>query len=177
MIWASLIRDAASSLSACVFGGSYVSDPIELIERRIQAVLDGEKSTRGLHLFCQLGGKHEDSGITTLQISGSGWALVSWRLEDDTRMFSYQLPDEDMRRFYGMLMRFPFWSVSPSRRERQEDESNIHMRISDQEKGFSHGVQFFTGDYDDYPMLRDLMDRISKLVEVLSEGTITAAAG
>lgn len=153
-----------------------MSDPIELIERRIQSILDGEKSTRGLHFFCQVGGKHEDSGITTLQISGSGWALVSWRLGDDTEMFSYQLTDEDMRRLYGMLMRFPFWSLAPPRRERGDDESNVHLRISDQEKGLSHGVQFFTGDYASFPMLRDLMERMTQLIEVLSEGVITADA-
>lgn len=152
-----------------------MSDPIELIERRIQAVLDGEKSTRGLHLFCQIGGKRDDSGITTLQISGSGWALVSWRLDDDTQMYSYQLTNADMRRLYGMLMRFPFWSITPARREGQREESNVHLRISDQEKGISHGVQFFTGDLAQSPLLRDLMERIGSLVKVLSEGSINAA--
>ncbi|QED26492.1 hypothetical protein FRD01_04365 [Microvenator marinus] len=155
-----------------------MSDPVELIERRVQAVLDGQRSTQGLHLFCQIGGRGlsgQDGGITTLQISGSGWALVGWRDGDDAEMFSHQLSDADMRKIYGLLMRFPFWTASPRKREREENELNIHVRISDQEKGISHGIQFYSDDAEEFPILKDLMQRIDSLISALSEGVIEGA--
>lgn len=152
-----------------------MSDPVELIERRVQAVLDGEKSTHGLHLFCQIGGRDTDgesAGITTLQISGSGWALVGWRDEEDAEMFSHQLTDQDMRRIYGLIMRYPYWHTNPPKRERLAHESNVHIRISDQEKGISQGLQFFSDDMQQLPVLKDLMLRLNSLIQTLSEGAI-----
>jgi len=155
-----------------------VSDPVELIERRVQAVLDGQKSTKGLHLFCQIGGRGlngQDGGITTLQISGSGWALVGWRDVDDAEMFSHQLSEEDMRKIYGLMMRFPFWTATPRKRERESHELNIHIRISDQEKGISQGIQFYSDDSSELPILKDLMQRLDSLIHTLSDGEISGA--
>lgn len=149
-----------------------MSDPIELLERRVRAVLDDEKTTAGLHIFCQIGARYDEQGIITLQISGSGWALVSWRIDDETDMYSYQLTDDDMRRVYGLLDQYPFWRASPKRRKRDGDETNVHIRISDQVKGTSNSMQFWSDDMDDFPVLRDLMIRITQLVTALSDGEI-----
>ena len=149
-----------------------MSDPIEVLERRVRSVLDGHTTTEGLHFFCQIGGRYDNEGITTLQISGSGWALVSWRLDDETEMFSYQLTEEDMRRIYSMLLQYPYWSVSPKRRPRSEGESNVHVRISDQQKGTSNAIQFWSDDMGQFPVLRTLMIRMTKLVLVLCDGAL-----
>lgn len=149
-----------------------MSDPIELLERRVRAVLDDEKSTTGLHIFCQIGARYDENGIITLQISGSGWALASWRVDDETDMYSYQLTDDDMRRVYGLFDQYPFWRASPKRRSREEGETNVHLRVSDQMKGTSNAIQFWSDDMDDFPVLRDLMIRITQLVTALSDGEI-----
>ena len=153
-----------------------MSDPIELLERRIERVLAGEEDTVGLHFFCQIGGRYDESGITTLQISGSGWALLSWRGGDETDMFSYQLSGDDMLRFYRMLQAAPFWRAPITRRGREDDEFNVHLRLSDQAKGISNGAQFWSNDMQEFDVLRDVVDRIDRLVRLLSDDEIAAVA-
>ncbi|MBA2663840.1 MAG: hypothetical protein H0U74_16245 [Bradymonadaceae bacterium] len=150
-----------------------MSDPIEILERRLKSTLTQQQDPRGLHFFCQVGGSYDALGIVTLQISGNGRALLSWRQEDDSDLWSLQLDPSDMLKFHGLLLANPFWSVTPARRPRQGEEINVHLRVSDQVAGTYNGIQFWTNDLDAYPVLRQLMTRLSRLMRTLSEDVIS----
>ena len=152
-----------------------MSDPSEILKRRIQAILDGEQDARGLHFFCQIGGTYHDYGMLTLQLSGMGKILLGWRRDEERELFSVQLQHQDALKFYRMLVDLPFWELTPARRSRRHnDELNIHLRLSDLVKGTWGGVQFWVDDMQEYPMLRDLMYRINRLSMALSDGEIPA---
>lgn len=152
-----------------------MSDPIELLENRVQAVVDEADDSFGLHFFCQIGGRYDDRGIITLQISGSGWVLLSWRASDTTDMYSFQLTDKDMQRLYTVLLEHPFWRATPKRRSRKEHETNFHFRLSDQAAGTCNGIQFWSDDTVEFPVLKHLLVRICRLIDILSEDEIPAA--
>ncbi|RAL22961.1 hypothetical protein DL240_08705 [Lujinxingia litoralis] len=150
-----------------------MSDPIEILERRLKAVLDREQDTAGLHFFCQIGGNYDDLGIVTLQISGAGRLLLSWRFDDESpELWSLTLSEQDTRRFIELLIAHPFWTVSPARRQRREDETNVHLRICDQTVATYKGVQFWTGDLKEFPILRTLTGRICRIIDRVSDGEI-----
>ncbi|RDV38701.1 hypothetical protein DV096_07800 [Bradymonadaceae bacterium TMQ3] len=150
-----------------------MSDPIEILERRLKAVLDREQDTTGLHFFCQIGGNYDDLGIVTLQISGAGRLLLSWRLDDESPdLWSLTLSEDDTRRFIAMLLEHPFWTASPARRPRRDEETNVHFRICDQTVATYKGVQFWSGDFDEFPVLRTLTWRICRIIDRVSEGEI-----
>lgn len=153
-----------------VFG---VSDPIEILERRLRNVLEEKDDARGLHFFCQIGGNYDDLGIVTLQLSGSGWVLISWSQgEEESELFSVQLRAEDVSKFHGVLLAHPYWSVSPARRARRGDETNIHLRLSDQKAGTYNFMQCWSGDLEQYPVLRQLMRRVSRFIDLVTEEQI-----
>lgn len=149
-----------------------MSDPIELLERRVQSVITQADNTFGLHFFCQIGGRYDERGIITLQVSGSGWALLSWRSGDETDMYSFQLRDEDMKRLYTVVLEHPFWRASPKRRSRRDHEINYHFRLSDQAAGTCNSMQFWTDDIDEFPVLGALIPRVLKLIDVLADEEI-----
>lgn len=152
-----------------------MSDPSEILKRRVRAVLDGSLDARGLHFFCQVGGTYHDYGMLTLQLSGMGKVLLGWRRDDEKELFSVELHERDAMRFYQMLQDLPFWEANPARRTRRHDEEiNIHLRLSDLMKGTWGGVQFWVDDMKDFPMLRDLMYRVNRLAMALSDGDIPA---
>lgn len=151
-----------------------MSDPIEILERRLRAVLERTATTRGLHFFCQLGGYDDDLGIVTLQVSGAGNLLLSWRRgPDDVDLWNLKFTDEDYYQFVRLFMTFPFWSASPQRRGRKGEEMNIHLRISAQDIGTHQGLQFWSNDLAEFPVLKDLLTPLMKLVEAISHGSIT----
>lgn len=149
-----------------------MSDPIELLERRVQSVVTQKDSTFGLHFFCQIGGRYDERGIITLQVSGSGWALLSWRQNDETDMYSFQLRDEDMKRLYEVCLEHPFWRASVKRRTRLDHEINYHFRVSDQAAGTCNGIQFWSDDMEDFPVLSALVERLLRLIKLLSDEEI-----
>ena len=149
-----------------------MSDPIELLERRVQSVVSKKDNTFGLHFFCQIGGRYDERGIITLQVSGSGWSLLSWRQGEDTDMYSFQLRDEEMKRLYEVCLEHPFWRASPKRRTRKDHEVNYHFRVSDQAAGTCNGIQFWSDDMEEYPVLSALVVRLLRLIELLSDEEI-----
>ena len=150
-----------------------MSDPSEILKRRVQAVLDGAQDARGLHFFCQIGGTYHDYGMLTLQVSGAGKVLLGWSRQEDRALFSVVLHERDAMRFYQMLSELPFWEVAPTPRGRLHDEEiNIHLRLSDLIKGTWGGVQFWVDDMQEFPVLRDLMYRLNRLAMALSHGEI-----
>ena len=151
-----------------------MADPVELLERRLRAVLEGQQGTQGLHFFCQIGGSYDDLGMVTLQISGSGWTLLSssHQDEDEELLFNMRLQPEDLRRLFSVLLTHPFWRATPVRRARREGETNIHLRISDQAGGIWNGLQFWDDDVHEFPELGRLLKRLNRLIEALSGGEI-----
>ena len=151
-----------------------MSDPSEILKRRLQAIIDGEEPARGLHFFCQVGGTYHDYGMRTLQVSGQGHVLLGWREGDGERqLYSVQLLERDWKRFYQMLLDLPFWEKSPARRTRRDDdELNIHLRLSDQGAGTWNGLQFWAEDMKDFRVLRDLMYRLDRFSSAVSQGDI-----
>lgn len=148
-----------------------MADPKEILKRRLQRVFE-EGDTRGLHFFCQLGGRDDALGMTTLQISASGWTLLSWRRGEEREMFSVDLSPDDHHAFYELVHEYPFWEASPTRRKREGDETNVHIRLSDRSAGTYNGVQFWEGDMETYPVLRELTARIVRLVRAISNDSI-----
>ena len=151
-----------------------MSDPIEILERRLEAVLAKEAATRGLHFFCQIGGYDDDLGIITLQVSGLGQVLLSWRTSpEDVDLWTLEFTDEDYHQFLRLLMRYRFWTTKPPRRAREGEELNVHLRISAQDVGTYKGVQFWSGDLQEYRVLRRLVTPLSKLIQNISRDSIT----
>lgn len=149
-----------------------MSDPKEILERRLQAAVDDEE-TRGLHFFCQVGGRDLAAGMTTLQVSGSGWTLLGWR-NGDRELYSVDLSWSDQKFLYELLLRYPFWDSSPARRDGEEDEINVHLRFCDRDAGTYSSLHFWDSEMQDYPELEGLMLRISELVQNISGGDIPA---
>ncbi len=151
-----------------------MSDPIEILERRLNAVLDQEASTKGLHFFCQIGGHDTDLGIITLQVSGSGNALLSWRHDyENVDLWSLRFTDEDYHQFLRLFLTHRFWTLNPSRRDREGDELNVHLRVSAQDVGTYEGIQFWSDDMDEYRVLRKLITPLGKLIQNISHEEIT----
>lgn len=148
-----------------------MSDPKEILEKRLNRAID-ERETRGLHVFCQIGGRYLDDGMTTLQINGTGWTLLGWRNDEDRAMFSVELTWPDQKRLYEILRDYPFWEASPARRDREGEETNVHLRISDRDAGTYSGVHFWDSEMDEFPVLWRLMDRLTELIQNVSGGDI-----
>jgi hypothetical protein len=149
-----------------------VADPTELLERRLRLVLNGTRDSQGLHFFCQTGGSYDERGMTTLQVSGSGWTIVSWQKDEQSALYSVQLTEEDLETLWMILLEYPYWSASVSRREREEGESNIHLRFADQRAGTWYGLQFWSSDMKEFPVLHELMYRLTRLIRLVSEEEI-----
>lgn len=153
-----------------------MSDPIEILERRLKAALEKQATTKGLHFFCQVGGYDDPTGIITFQLSGSGQALLSWRQgTDDIDLWTLQFTEQDYHQFIRLFLTYPFWTVNPPRRDREEDEINVHLRVSAQDVGTYKGLQFWSGDTDEYRVLGKLIVPLCKLIQNISHDTITDA--
>lgn len=149
-----------------------MSDPVELLESRIKKAISGTSEFTGLHYFCQLGTQQNSRGITTLQLSGSGRALLSWRQDEGSNIFTYVMTHQEMKDFYALLHENPFWRQKPKRRASKEDEVNVHMKISDNDLGTYNGVQFWSDDLGEFPVLSKLVQQMEKLFSVLSDSEI-----
>jgi hypothetical protein len=146
-----------------------VSDPEELLERRLRQVIEEEDST-GVHFFCQLGGRDDKLGMTTLQVSGSsGWTILGWRRGDEQKMFNYRLDWDIRQHFYQMIAEHPFWGRSPTNRSGEGEESNIHYRMSFQDDALYDAVHFWQNDMFAYPNLHELTRRIVSFINAISE--------
>ncbi len=148
-----------------------MSDPKEILERRLDDVAE-QQDARGLHFFLQIGGHDDPIGLTTLQIAGSGWTLLSWKRSGETELFSVELGQADLVKFYMLLRENPFWDANPTRRKRDEGETNIHMRFADQGKGTYSALQFWDGDIAEFPVLGHLLEPLIKLVRLISNDEI-----
>jgi hypothetical protein len=157
-------------------GGRFVSDPKEILERRLDRAIE-EQETKGLHLFCQIGGRYLEDGMTTLQVNGTGWTLLGWRADEDRSMHSVELTWPDQKRLYEIMREYPFWDASPARRDRDEDETNIHLRFSDRDAGTYSGVHFWDTEMETFPVLWNLMNRVTELIQNISNGEIPFILG
>ena len=148
-----------------------MSDPKEILERRLDRAIEDQK-TKGLHVFCQIGGRYLEDGMTTLQVNGTGWTLLGWRNDEDREMYSVELIWADQKRLYEILREYPFWEASPARRDRDGDETNVHLRISDREAGTYSGVHFWDTEMEEFPVLWRVTNRLTELIQNISGGDI-----
>jgi hypothetical protein len=148
-----------------------VSDPKEILQRRIEQVAE-VKDTRGLHFFCQIGGHDDPLGLTTLQMAGSGWTLLSWKRGDESNLYSVELSQTDLIKFYTILHENPFWDASPTRRKRDDGETNIHVRFADQAAGTYSALQFWEDDLEEFPVLGQLLTPLINLIRLISNDEI-----
>jgi hypothetical protein len=148
-----------------------VSDPKEILERRLDEAIE-EQETKGLHFFCQIGGRYLEKGMTTLQVSGSGWTLLGWRNDDDRQLYSVELKWPDQKRLFEILRDNPFWEADPARRDREGDEKNVHVRLSDRDAGTYSSLHFWDSEMETFPELHGLMSRVTELIQNISEGDI-----
>ena len=79
------------------------SEPVEVLQKRLMAIARGRESARGFHFFCQVGSAEWKNGVTTLQISGTGWTLVGHRphgdVEGNEQLYSVYISARDLRAF------------------------------------------------------------------------------
>ncbi len=156
-----------------------MSEPVEILIKRMTAIVRGRESAKGFHFFCQIGDKSWDKGVTTLQISGTGWTLLSRHAINDEgeeiedMLFSVYLSARDVRALVRILLDHPFWEFDTSRWERKGEETNIHLRVADTGKAFAWGAQYWSSELDRQPRVRALMSTINLIVKTVSEGQIT----
>ncbi len=154
-----------------------MSDPFELLERRLKSTVEQQEEPRGLHFFCQIGGSYDALGIVTLQVSGNGRTLLSWRKDEeddeDNQLWSVQLSASDQIKFYKLLIAHPFWRENLARRARRANEINIHLRFSDQTAGNQNAIQVWSNDLASNPVLSQLMARISRIMRAVSDDVLS----
>ena len=146
-----------------------MSDPSEILKRRLRDVIDHHHSSEGLHFFAQIGGPTDAFGMTTLQVSGTGSIILGWRQDDERLLYSYVFSESDRARFYKMLLELPFWESATTRRSGKDGEMNIHMRLSDQKAGTWNGIQCWHTDLAQYTTVEHLCMRLRRLMESISD--------
>ncbi len=154
-----------------------MSEPIEVLLKRLTAIHRGRETAKGFHFFCQVGGAHWKHGVTTLQLSGTGWVLASWRAgeaeQEDENLYSAYISTRDLRAFVKRLMDSPFWEMDQSRWERVADETNIHLRLADTGKGFAWDVQVWSDERRKQRNLRDTLALVDLVLRTVSDGEVT----
>jgi hypothetical protein len=152
-----------------------VSEPIEVLEKRLTAISHGRETAKGFHFFCQAGARGWEGGVVTLQISGTGWTLVSQRApgsEEDDSLYSVYLAQRDLRALSRKLLEQPFWKLDTSRWEPTEDETNIHLRIADTGRAFAWSAQLWSGERRRQRILKENLTLVQTIVTMVSEGEI-----
>lgn len=149
-----------------------MSDPSEILKRRLRDVVDHQHPSEGLHFFAQLGGPTDPFGMTTLQVAGTGSIILGWRQDDERLLYSYVFSEADCARFYSMLLELPFWESATTRRSGKEDEMNIHMRLSDQKAGTWNGIQCWHTDLERYTVIQSLCVRLRRLMTSISDAEL-----
>ncbi len=153
------------------------SEPVEVLQKRLMAIARGRESARGFHFFCQIGSSEWKHGVTTVQISGTGWTLVGHRRAGDTsgdsdQLHSVYISARDLRAFVRKLLQCPFWELNTSRWEREENETNIHLRLADTSKRFAWDVQILSGERDNQPKLAELLRTLNTIIHTVSEDEV-----
>ncbi len=154
-----------------------MSEPIEVLLKRLTAIKNAREGAKGFHFFCQIGSEDWPEGTLTLQISGTGWVLLSHRpqgqLDDaEDEIYSVYLATRDVRAFVRVLMEQPFWEFDVSRWEREEHETNIHIRLADTGKGFAWGAQFWSNELQRQTTIRSLMSTLNLIVKTVSDSNL-----
>jgi hypothetical protein len=152
-----------------------VSEPIEVLEKRLTAISHGRETPKGFHFFCQVGARGWSGGVVTLQVSGTGWTLVSHRgplSEEDDILYSVYLAQRDVRALARKLLEHPFWKIDTSRWEQQEGETNIHLRLADTGQAFAWSVQLWSGERRKQRLLNENLRLVEEIVKAVSGNQI-----
>lgn len=152
-----------------------MSEPIEVLEKRLTAISHGRETAKGFHFFCQIGARGWHGGVVTLQISGTGWTLVSLRepgSEEIDILYSVYLAQRDLRALARKLLEQPFWKMDTSRWEPGEDETNIHFRVADTGKSFAWSAQVWSGERRRQRILKENLQLVQTIISMVSENQI-----
>lgn len=158
-----------------------MSEPIEVLLKRLTAITRGRESAKGLHFFCQLGGAGWPGGVLTLQISGTGWTLLSHRFfedeeeDEESSLHSVYLSSRDIRALVRLLMENPFWEFDAARWERVDNETNLHFRLADTGKAFAWGVQLWSDEVTRQPGVAALIKTLDRIIQVVSDGELSVS--
>lgn len=153
------------------------AEPVEVLLKRLNAIARGRESTRGFHFFCQVGDAQWKYGVTTVQLSGTGWTLVGHKEhdsddDDDDELYSVYISARDMRAFVRTLLQHPFWDLDTTRWKRREGETNIHIRLADTGKRFAWDVQIWSGERESQAHLGELLKMLNVIIQTVSDSQI-----
>lgn len=153
-----------------------MSEPIEVLNKRLASIVRGRETPKGFHFFCQIGSETWKGGMITIQISGTGWVLASARdegaAEGESDLFSRYLSTRDLRAFVKVLQKHPFWKLDDSRWEPEDDETNIHFRLMDTSKGFAWDTQIWSGERDRQSDLHELLKVVDLILYTVSDHAV-----
>lgn len=153
-----------------------MSEPIEVILKRLTAIQRGRETAKGFHFFCQVGGARWKYGVTTLQISGTGWVLASWRPQgaepSEDQLYSAYISTRDLRAFVKRMLDYPFWEMDTARWERRDDECNIHLRLADTGKAFARDLQVWSDERQRQKTLREILALVDLVLRTVSNDEV-----
>ncbi|MEL6180343.1 MAG: hypothetical protein AAFS10_15380 [Myxococcota bacterium] len=153
-----------------------MSEPIEVLNKRLASIARGRETAKGFHFFCQIGSEVWKGGMTTLQISGTGWVLISHRAQEvsagDSELYSRYLSTRDLRAFIQVLQKHPFWDLDDARWEPEDDETNIHFRLMDTSQGFAWDTQIWSAERERQSDLHELLKVVDLILHTVSERSI-----
>lgn len=155
-----------------------MSEPIEVLIKRLNSIAHGREAAKGFHFFCQVGSAGWPQGVLTLQISGTGWTLLSHRFfeednpEEIDQLYSVYLSGRDIRAFIRLLIKHPFWEFDASRWDCEDGETNVHLRLADTGQGFAWGVQLWSRELERQPDAEALMQLINFIIDTVSDGEL-----
>lgn len=155
-----------------------MSEPIEVLLKRLTSIARGRETPKGFHFFCQIGSAGWSGGVTTLQCSGTGWVLLSHRPpnsppSDEDELYSCYISTRDLRALVKVLMEHPFWEFKTDRWEsNDDDETNIHLRLMDTGRGFAWDTQIWSGEREKQHHLDRLLQTVNLIVTTVSEGKV-----
>lgn len=152
-----------------------VSEPVEVLLKRLTAISRGRETPRGFHFFCQIGSAQWHAGVTTLQISGTGWVLVSHRphgaADFEDQLYSCYMSTRDLRAVVTVVLENPFWDLDTSRWDPEGEETNVHMRLMDTGRGFAWDTQIWSGERKRQGHFDRLLRTLELIVDTASEGS------
>ena len=137
-----------------------MSEPIEVLHKRLMSISRGRETAKGFHFFCQIGSETWKGGLITLQISGTGWVLLSYRAfkapPESSELHSCYLSTRDLRAFIQIVHKHPFWEFDTSRWDPEPNETNIHFRLMDTARGSPGTLRSGARSVSDSPGLPSL---------------------
>ena len=112
----------------------------------------------------------------SLQISGTGWVLLSHRAykapPESSGLYSCYLSTRDVRAFIQVVQKHPFWNFDTTRWDPEPNETNIHFRLMDTSQGFAWDTQIWSFERQRQTGVSELMRVIDLVIAKVSDNQI-----